>query len=123
MKNDFSVYDEFKKFLKKYKKKFADIKFIIVYDEDDDDEEIEYEIDIKDFKKYSKKIDAIDISDMIVFVGDDWWITTDTEGFDSYFEFYSMPKKPKKKINLAKELLLDNNKDAIDILRLRFNGE
>jgi hypothetical protein len=69
---------------------------------------------MRDFITYSKKIEAIDGSLAILVVGKDFWVTSDTD--DGYFKFMTAPKRPKRIINIAEQLLLDSEITDVAVL-------
>lgn len=114
-------YDELIKFMKKEGKNIGDIEFVQSYSYNDDNDVIFHEIATEDFIQTIKDIKNLNISDTIKIVGNGWWIATDTD--EGYFEIYEIPKRPEKKINLAKELLLNPSKKAGIILGIECDDE
>ena len=114
-------YEDLVEFLGEHKRTIKDIEFIQSYSYDDEGNIYEFEIEKKDFIKVIKEIESIDGSETLKIVGKDWWIATDTD--EGFFEMYELPIRPMKKINLAKELLIEPERKPSFILGIEFNED
>ena len=113
-------------FLKKKRKTWDDVEFIIAIG-DSDDEDIwkkQFEITKEDFVELATSIDVSDMGFM-KFVGKDFYVTSETE--NGYFEFITIPQRPERKrvlggpAGVAKAALL-GEEDPATRLGIRFNG-
>jgi hypothetical protein len=124
-----NVYDNLVSYLKSKGKTFDDVNYIIVKrrptsseaeecdcdDCDDCSYSRDVEIEIEDFIDIAKNVTINNTAEGIKIVGDGWFITSST---DSFFEMVEIPSQPLEKLNLAKELLIAEADDDINIQML-----
>lgn len=95
-------------------KEFKDIKYITSYREEAWEEDGfdagEFNIEMKEFIEIAKTIDSTYSSLNVRFVGEDFFVTSDSD--DGYFSYIEIPQKKSETFNLAKELLLYPNEKA-----------
>jgi len=125
-----NLYDGLVEKLKEEGKTIKDVRYITSFTEyeDNDDEwsedyvEERFNIPLNDFIRHAKDIDVYDTSSDILIVGDNWWIATDAD--EGYFEYIEVPKKATKTINLAKELLAQEDEiDPLVLLGIKFKED
>lgn len=107
-KPDTNLYHETNEALSNNNKSWADVSFISIIDKDS------FFIEVEDFIEYSKNVNyyrgygSVEISDTLKIVGDGWWLERWEYDGSEGWSFKQMPTKPKKKFNIAKELLIGN---------------
>jgi len=120
-----NAFSSLKYTLKKHKKTWDDIEYIVVVKEVETRNGTKLDrsgVTKEDFEALAKDIEEFDMTSYLSFVGKDFYVTTDTEA--GYFEFIGLPARPTKVINAAKMLLV-NQKDENDIaviMGLKYNG-
>lgn len=117
-KPDTNLYEETYEMLSYHNKDWGDVEFISIgkdYVPRHSGEVPEFfSISVEDFVEYSKNVDyysgygSAEINSSLKIVGDDWWLERHEYDGAEGWAYKEKPRKPKDKLNIAKELLKDS---------------